>query len=357
MTPSRQPRDERVKSTHFSIKGYLITYFVLLVLSAGQWLIYSEYIEFDTMPAEYIFGMLGYWALVSAVFILITHGQIRSKFDAPMRKLSRAAKKVAEGDFSVYLEPPHTSDHYDYVDAMYMDFNKMVEALGSIETLTNDFIANVSHEIKTPLAIIQNYAAALQKGNLPEHERGEYSGTIIAACQKLNTLVANILRLNKLDNQDMALPEKPYDVCKQLCDCALQFEGLWEEKGVTFTAELEDRAMVRADAGMLEIVWHNLLSNALKFTEPGGRVILSQTSDDDSITVSVSDTGCGMDKGTMRRIFDKFYQGDTSRSGEGNGLGLALACRVVDKLGGSLRVESEAGKGSTFTATIPLNNS
>ncbi len=355
MKKKKERPDERVKSTHFSIKAYLITYFVLLVLSAGQGMIYAEYMNLGNMPLEYIFGMLGYWGLVSAAFILITHSQIRKKFDNPMRKISKAAKEVAEGDFSVYLEPAHTSDKYDYVDVMYTDFNKMVEELGSIETLTNDFIANVSHEIKTPLSIIQNYAAAQQKDNLPEEVRKEYSNTIIAASQKLNTLVANILRLNKLDNQDITLPEEPYDVCKQLCDCALQFEDLWEEKGIEFTANIEDKAMIRADAGMLEIVWQNLLSNALKFTEPGGKVALVQTSDNDSITVSITDAGCGMDNETMRRIFDKFYQGDTSHSSEGNGLGLALAYRVIDKLGGRLSVASEPGKGSTFTATIPLN--
>lgn len=355
MKKKKERPDERVKSTHFSIKAYLVTYFVLLVLSAGQGMIYAEYMNFDSMPPEYIFGMLGYWGLVSAAFILITHSQIRKKFDNPIRKLSKAAKEVAEGDFSVYLEPAHTSDKYDYVDVMYTDFNKMVEELGSIETLTNDFIANVSHEIKTPLSIIQNYAAAMQKDNLPAEVRKEYSDTIITASQKLNTLVANILRLNKLDNQDITLPEEPYDVCKQLCDCALQFEDLWEEKGIEFTAHIEDKAIIRADPGMLEIVWQNLLSNALKFTGPGGRIALVQTSGNDSITVSVSDTGCGMSKETMRHIFDKFYQGDTSHSSEGNGLGLALAYRVVHKLGGGVDVTSEPGKGSTFTVTIPLN--
>ncbi len=355
MKKKKERPDERVKSAHFSLKAYLVTYFVLLVLSAGQGMIYAEYRNLGSMPLEYIFGMLGYWGLVSAAFILITHSQVRKKFDGPMRRLSKAAKEVAEGDFSVYLEPVHTSDKYDYVDVMYTDFNKMVEELGSIETLTNDFIANVSHEIKTPLSIIQNYAAALQKDNLPEEVRKEYSDTIITASQKLNTLVANILRLNKLDNQDLTLPEEPYDVCGQLCDCALQFEELWEKKRIEFTVSIEDKAMIRADAGMLEIVWQNLLSNALKFTEPGGKVTLVQTSDNDSITVSVTDTGCGMNKETMRRIFDKFYQGDTSHSNEGNGLGLALAYRVIDRLGGRLSVASEPGKGSSFTVIIPLN--
>lgn len=354
MKKKRDSVDERVKSTHFSVKAYLVTFFVLLVLSAGQGMIYAEYMNLSNTPPEYIFGMLGYWALVSAVFILITYSQIRHRFDAPMRKLSRAAKKVADGDFSVYLKPIHTSDKYDYIDVMFEDFNKMVEELGSIETLTNDFISNVSHEIKTPLAIIQNYASVLQKDDLSEALRKEYSNTIIAASQKLNTLVANILRLSKLENQDIHVPEEPYDICRQLCNCSLQFEQLWEKKEISFNADIEDRAILYADEGMLEIVWHNLLSNALKFTQPGGIVTLTQISDKDKIIVSVSDTGCGMDNQTMRHIFDKFYQGDTSRSSEGNGLGLALAYKVVEKSGGILTVTSEPGQGSTFTVTIPV---
>jgi len=348
-------RDERVQARHMSWPQYLLTYFILLVLSAGQWLIYAEYMDFGTMPIEYIFGMLGYWALVSAAFTVITHRQIQNRFDKPVRRLSTAAKAVAEGDFSVYVEPFHTADKYDYMDVMFEDFNKMVQELGSIETLTNDFIANVSHEIKTPLSIIQNYAAVLQKDSLAPEQRKEYSQTIITASARLNTLVANILRLNKLDNQDFHLPAQPYDVCRQLCDCALQFEDLWEKKGITFIADIEDKALLCADEGMIEIVWHNLLSNALKFTESGGTVTLTQSSEPDRIAVAVADTGCGMDEGTMRRIFDKFYQGDSSRSGEGNGLGLALAHKIVTRLGGDISVRSQPKAGSTFTVTLPLN--
>lgn len=346
--------DSRVKARHFTWLEYALTYFILLTLSAGQAMIYAQYMRADSMPAEYIWGMLGYWALVAAAFCLVTARQKFRAYDRPMRKLSQAAKQVAGGDFSVWLEPAHTADKLDYVDVMFEDFNKMVEELGSIETLKNDFIANVSHEIKTPLSVIQSYAMALQKEDLPQERRREYADTIITASKNLTALVTNILKLNKLENQEIIPAAEPFDLCRQLSDCALVFENAWEEKGVQFAADMEDHVMIRADASMLEIVWHNLLSNALKFTEPGGKITLTQVSDEASVTVSISDTGCGMDEETMKHIFDKFYQGDTSRSGEGNGLGLALSLRVIELAGGSISVKSEPGEGTTFTVKLKV---
>jgi methyl-accepting chemotaxis protein len=144
MKKKRLEEDPRVKTRHFTWREVALTYFILLTLSAGQWMIYHEYVGFGNFPAEYIWGMLGYWAIVAAVFCLVTARQKARAFDKPMRKMSAAAKQVAEGDFSVYLEPMHTADKLDYVDVMFEDFNTMVEELGSIETLKNDFISNVS---------------------------------------------------------------------------------------------------------------------------------------------------------------------------------------------------------------------
>ena len=334
-------------------KGFVLTYAVMLLLVGIQTGLVVMPIFFKLNAIFQITIIMGYWAIVAIIFMSLTRWQIKNQYDIPMRILSNAAKDVANGDFSVYVEPTHTPDNYDYIDVMFTDFNVMVQELGSIETLKNDFVANVSHEIKTPLAVIRNYTTALRNENLSAETRKEYIDTIVKAADNLNTLISNILRLNKLENQEIEIPAEPYNLCVQLYDCALQFESLWEERNIEFSIDAEDKAVIAADKEMLEIVWNNLLSNALKYTAPGGSVSIAQTSEAGSITVSVSDTGCGMDVETVRRIFDKFYQADTSHSGEGNGLGLTLAYRIVEKSRGSLTVKSELGKGSTFTVTIP----
>jgi signal transduction histidine kinase len=347
-------QDERVKRKNMGWKEFAITYGVMVFLVGIQTGILVLPAFNALNPIAQIIIIMSYWGIVAFLFGFLTNWQIRQNYDKPMRKLGSAAKKVARGDFSVYVEPIHTADKYDYIDVMFLDFNTMVQELGSIETLKNDFVSNVSHEIKTPLAVIRNYTMALRNKTLPPEIQEEYMDTIISATDNLSALVTNILKLNKLENQEIESVSEPYDLCGQLCECALQFESLWEEKGISFQADIEDKVTIHADSNMLEIVWNNLLSNALKFTPPGGVVTLSQTSDDQSITVSVSDTGCGMDAETQKHIFDKFYQGDTSHSGEGNGLGLALAHRVTEKVGGTLLVVSQPGKGSTFAVTIPI---
>jgi signal transduction histidine kinase len=346
--------DARVKKKIMGWREFTITYTVLLLLVGIQvGIIVLPF--FERIHAFFQINIvMVYWALVAFSFSFITNRQIKEKYDRPMRILGGAAKQVAGGDFSVYVEPVHTADNYDYIDVMFLDFNTMVQELGSIETLKNDFVANVSHEIKTPLAVIRNYTTALGNEALPTDMRKEYIDTIVKATDNLTTLVTNILRLNKLENQEIETTAEPYNLCRQLYDCALQFESLWDEKKIEFIIDVEDRAVITADREMLEIVWNNLLSNALKYTEPGGKVSLVQTSDANRITVSVSDAGCGMDEETIKHIFDKFYQADTSHSGEGNGLGLTLALRIIEKVRGTLTVTSAPGKGSTFTVMIPL---
>lgn len=298
-------------------------------------------------------AVLIYWALVSLTMALLIRYLTKTTYEKPVQELAAATRKVAEGDFSVYVPPIHTADKLDYLDVMILDFNKMVGELGSIETLKTDFFSNVSHEIKTPLAVIQNTAHLLKNESLTPEQRAEHVDTIDRYARRLNDLIANILKLNKLEKQTIQPRAEPYDLCEQLAECALLFEGRWEEKGVDFEADIEDHLTIEADASLLELVWNNLLSNAVKFTEPGGAITLRQTSTADSVEVSVSDTGCGMDEETLRHIFDKFYQGDTSHATEGNGLGLALVLRILRLTGGSISVTSAPGEGSTFTVRLP----
>ena len=350
-------RDPRVKTKNLGWNHGMITYGIMLLLVGFQTgiVVFPGFLDMDTIFQ--VGSIMLYWAIVAAVFVYITDKQMKDGYERPMRILSKATKQVADGDFSIYIDPIHTADKHNYIDVMFLDFNKMVAELGSIEALKNDFVSNVSHELKTPLAIIKNYTTMLRKGNVSPVEQQEYISAINDATDRLSVLVTNVLRLSKLDHQAIDSTVEPFDLCLQLSECLLQFETVWEKKNLEIEIEIEDRAFITADASMLEIVWNNLLSNAIKFTDYGGKVAIRQTSDTNSITVSVSDSGCGMNNETIKHIFDKFYQGDTSHSEEGNGLGLALTQRIIEKAGGTIVVESKVGTGSIFTVTLNTQNS
>lgn len=296
-----------------------------------------------------------YWLLVAGGVTLYIRRQMKKTYETPMQMLAKAAGKVAHGDFSVFVPTINTPDKYDYLDVMIMDFNTMVEELGSMETLKTDFFSNVSHEFKTPLAVICNNAQLLEKEENLEEKQKESVQSILRSARRLSDLIMNMLKLNKLEKQTIQPMPEAYDLCRQLCECALQFEDRWESKEIEFDVDMEERRMILADPGLLELVWTNLLSNAIKFTPSGGKVTLTEFSDGESVTVSVRDTGCGMDETTKNHIFDKFYQGDSSHSTEGNGLGLALAKRILELAEGEISVDSTVGMGSTFTVKMPLN--
>lgn len=347
-------QDERVKRRIFPLSTFIPVLFAFVMFTTVQMYIIGELIDYKNVPRTSVVMIIGIWVLAAAFFTLLTSYQLRIHYQQPIEEFSEAAHKVAEGDFSVYLAPHHTADKATHLDVLFADFNKMVEALGSIETLKTDFFSNVSHEIKTPLAVIQNHAYLLQKNGISEETRLEYAQAILQATKRLSSLITNMLKLNKLEKQSILPMPEEYNLCEQLCDCALQFEEIWEQKNIEFVVEMEDVRTICADEGLLELVWTNLISNALKFTPEGGTITLRQVTEDDCVTVSVSDTGCGMARETVQRIFEKFYQGDSSHATEGNGLGLALVKRILELSDGSITVESEPGKGSVFTVALPL---
>lgn len=270
----------------------------------------------------------------------------------PVRRITAAAEKIMAGDLSIRIEPIRSMDPRDGFNIIIDYFNRMAKELSGMETLRTDFIANVSHELKTPLSVIQNYGTMLQQPDLPEDTRLEYAKAVTDASRRLASLITNILKLNKLENQEIYPAAEDCDLSEQLCACLLTFEEAWERKGLEIETDIAENLTVHADAEMLFLVWSNLFSNAVKFTKPGGKITLSASADGPFAVVKVSDTGCGIGREEGRHIFEKFYQGDTSHATAGNGLGLALVKRVVDITGGDISVESEVGKGSTFTVKL-----
>lgn len=290
--------------------------------------------------------------LISLLFTVIDTLRRKLMVDRPTKRIISAGEKITGGDFSVRIEPFGENYVYESFNSIIDCFNKMTQELGSVETLRTDFIANVSHELKTPLAVMQNYGTMLQSPDLSDEKRIDYAKGITDNSRRLASLITNILKLNKLENQQIFPVSERFDLSEQLCQSLLQFEEIWEQKGIDIETEIEDEIYIDSDSELLSLVWNNLLSNAFKFTESGGTVSVALTADEDFAEIRISDTGCGMSPETGAHIFEKFYQGDTSHAMQGNGLGLALVKRVVDIMNGEIAVESEVGRGSTFTVKL-----
>lgn len=290
--------------------------------------------------------VIAFLAMICTVFDYIRR---KIMIEKPLEDIRFATKRIAEGDFSVRLFNTRVAG--SGYDEIMQNINLMAMELSKSEILKSDFISNVSHELKTPLAVIQSYCLLLQDKNLTAEDRDRYAKSLSDASKKLTTLVTNILKLNRLENQQIILDKSNVKLHSQLEECIVQYIDVIEEKNIELVTDI-DEIEIETAGGYLEIVWSNLLSNAVKFTENGGQIKVSLKDVDGRAVVSVSDSGCGMTAEMGKHIFEKFYQGDTSHKQEGNGLGLALVKKVIDKLGGKISVTSELGKGSTFTVTV-----
>ena len=289
--------------------------------------------------------------LLTLLFGTIDHIRRKIMVDRPVQIITQATEQIMQGDFSVRVRPMHGAGMEGF-NQIGMAINAMAQELSGTETLRTDFIANVSHELKTPLAVMGNYAAMLQRPGMTEDEKNEYAKAISEAARKLAQLITNILKLNKLENQQIFPQPKEFDLSEQLCECLLVFEDAWEAKKLEIETDIQEDVRIKSDPELLSLVWNNLISNAVKFTPDGGTIGLSLKTQGSSVVVQVRDTGCGMKPEVGQHIFEKFYQGDTSHATQGNGLGLALVKRVVDILGGEIAVQSVYGQGSTFAVSI-----
>ena len=286
-------------------------------------------------------GLAAMWMLAMAI-------------SKPIVQITEAAERVAKGDFSakVPLRRQTKKHPYDEVEALAATFNQMTDDLKSIEYLRKDFTSSVSHEIKSPIATISGYAQLLRDETLDAETRRAYTLAISESCAQLSRLSDNLLRITRLESGKRKPLAEPFQLDEQLRRTLAAMMPEFRRRKLELSVDL-CAARIVSDRELLEQVWQNLLRNAIKFTPEGGSIRVGLTTQEDAFRVQIADTGIGIDESAQKHIFEKFFQADTSHHTEGSGLGLSLVKRIVDACGGEIAVESQLGKGSTFSVTLP----
>ena len=270
-------------------------------------------------------------------------------FFAPISRLSRAMKEVAGGNFRVHVE---TNSVFRDIRDSFDSFNLMVSELNATETLQTDFISNVSHEFKTPISAIEGYASLLQEHQQSPEEQAEYIDKILFNTRRLSALAGNILLLSKLDSQSIHPQRSRFRLDEQVRQCILALERKWTEKDVDFDVDL-DSVDFTGYEGLLQHVWMNLIDNAVKFGPRGGLIRMRLIEEGGSVLFTIDNEGKRIPDEDKARIFNKFYQGDSSHESEGNGLGLALVRKIVAIHGGEVWVEDPVNGGCRFAVRLP----
>lgn len=289
------------------------------------------------------------FAVISVLFGTGIARIVGGKVIGAIVEISDATRQIARGNFNIRLRKHSCVKE---LDEMARNFELMAQELSGIEIFRSDFINNASHEFKTPLAAAEGYAQLLKNRNLSEENREFYLDRILYNMGKLSSMTGNILQLSRLENQEILQEKTLFSLDEQIREGILLFEDDWNEKKLELNVEL-DEVEYEGNRSLLAQVWQNLIGNAVKFTENGGRIGVFLIRETECVKVRIEDSGIGMDEKTAERIFEKFYQGDTSRSSEGNGLGLALVKRIIDLHGGTIAVRSVPGRGSIFEVVLP----
>ena len=282
----------------------------------------------------------------SAIVIPVTS----KKAAAPIVELSAIAKKIAKGDFDISIKK---SKRKDEIGDLERDFGLMIKELNSNEFMRKDFIANISHEFKTPLSIIQGYSKLLAKDLISDEERKQCALTIKNESERLLALSSNILRLSRLNAQTIQTNRTSFRIDEQIRQAVLLLEPTWSRRSIKFDIALYDQYYF-GDEELLSQVWLNVIENAVKFSHNKGVIHIRLKNMESSIQVEIADHGRGIDETTKSRVFEQFYQGEASRANDGSGLGLAIVKRIVELHKGSINIESIQGEGTKFFVILPL---
>jgi len=350
----KKKKDPKQRRFYFKFVTFVFALMLLTYMVVGVVLFLFERFNIIDLsaPGRRLppFLLISFFVLGALVFGLIITSITATIFLKPINELSNATKRVAKGDFSVRIK---NEEHESEMGELIANFNQMVSDLAQIETLKNDFISNVSHEFKTPLTTIQGYSTLLQDENLSSEERQAYTQYIIDATKQLSSMTSNILKLSKLENQRGEIETTRFDAAEQIRQAILFLETQWSVKDIDLDINL-DSAEIEANSELMMQVWMNVIGNAIKYSDYAGKIIVRATVVEGRYRVMVKDFGCGMDEQTVRRVFEKFYQGDNSHSKEGNGLGMALVKKILDISGGRITVRSQPGVGTAFVISVPV---
>lgn len=284
--------------------------------------------------------------VLSILFVLISTRYLVK----PIVKLTEATKQVAKGKYNVELYVKRR----DEIGALASHFSEMAKSLEQLEEMRQEFVSNVSHEIQSPLASIQGFSKTLRSAHLSDKQRNEYLSIIEEESRRMSSLSKQLLTLASLDKESEHIEKSTFDVGAQIKQVLFMTEWSWREKELAIEMDLPS-TMISGDQKLLHQVWTNLITNSVKFTEEGGTLSLRVGMEDTHCHVEFQDTGIGMSKESLPHIFNRFYKEDKARSRtEGSsGLGLAIVKQIVKMHGGSIHVESEKGKGSTFHVYLP----
>jgi two-component system phosphate regulon sensor histidine kinase PhoR len=274
------------------------------------------------------------------------------RFDA-FQPIIQALERIATGDFSIRLDDAEYRDN-NIIGGLVASVNKMALELGQMETMRQEFISNVSHEIQSPLTSIRGFAQALEDEQLTLEQRRHYLSIIEAESTRLSRLADDLLKLASLESDQIKFAPRPYRLDQQIRSLILTCEPQWREKSIEMDIAL-DEISITADEDLLSQVWLNLIHNGIKFTPQGGKIQVALHPQDKKIQFRISDNGIGISAEEQVHIFERFYKADKSRtrSAGGSGLGLSIAKKILDMHGGGISVESAAGHGTTFIVSLP----
>lgn len=261
----------------------------------------------------------------------------------PIKQIKDATKKVAAGDFDTKVKVSRKDEIGDLAD----NFNTMVDELKSIEYLRKDFVSNISHELKTPIASIKGFAKLLDNNALTEEEKKEYINIILEETDRLSNLSSNMIKLSKVENQEIVYNKQKFRLDEQIRKAIIMLEEKMSQKGIKVELESEP-IIINENQDLTMEIWINLLSNSIKYTNKNGSIKIKIIEENNYIIVEIKDNGIGIPKEKQERIFEKFYQVDKSHSNQGSGLGLAIVKRIVELIEAKITFSSEENVGTTF---------